>query len=98
MEKDKTRESTETSETQKDDTDSSLEREIAAGEWQRLKTFITYRKRSRQGRILASYQAVTNRLNQLSTVFMQVVRNNPSGAQKLLEEIISARIYLRERG
>lgn len=66
---------------------SSLEREIAAGEWKRLKEFTSYRKRTRQGKILAMYQAISNRLAQLSMVFMQLVRNNPQGAQKLLEQI-----------
>lgn len=87
MEKDKTRETPESAETRREDTDSGLEREIAAGEWQRLKTFITYQKRTRQGKILATYQAISNRLSQLSTVFMHLVRDNPQGAQKLLEEI-----------
>jgi hypothetical protein len=67
--------------------ESNLEREIAAGEWQRLKNFETYRRRTRQGKILAMYQAVSNRLSQLTGIFAHLVADDPAGAQKLLVEI-----------
>lgn len=69
--------------------ESGLEKEIAAGEWTRLAEFKTYRRRSRQGRILAVYQALSNRLDQLVKAFYNLARENRSlkEAEKLLEEI-----------
>ena len=68
---------------------SGLEREIAAGEWTRLSEFKIYRRRTRQGRILAAYQALSNRLDQLVKAFYNLARENRSlkEAEKLLEEI-----------
>lgn len=67
--------------------DADLEVEIQAGEWQRLSEFDAYRKRSRQGKIIATYQAVANRLSQLVTLYLTLVRSNPQKAIKLLKEL-----------
>jgi hypothetical protein len=69
--------------------ESALDREIAAGEWTRLTRFKTYRQRSRQGRILAVYQALSNRLDQLVIAFYELARQNRSlgAAEKLMKEI-----------
>lgn len=71
-----------------------LSREIAAGEWMRLNRYKTYRQRSRQGRILAVYQALSNRLDQLVKVFYELARENRSleASAKLMKEIS----YLRK--
>lgn len=70
-----------------DKPDSTLDQEITAGEWQRLTEFETYRRRSRQGKIIATYQAISNRLNQVVALYYQLVRNNPQKAIRLLIEI-----------
>lgn len=75
--------------------DSSLDEEINAGEWQRLNEFPSFRKRSRQGKIIATYQAISNRLNQLVALYYQFVRNHPDKAVRLLMEIKKLR-YLQE--
>ncbi len=67
--------------------DSDLEREIKAGEWKRLREFATYRKRSRQGKIIATHKALSNRLKELETLFYQLVRDHPEKTTKLLTEI-----------
>jgi len=66
-----------------------LDREIAAGEWTRLSRFKIYRQRSRQGRILAVYQALSNRLDQLVKAFYELAKENRSlgTAEKLMKEI-----------
>ncbi len=69
-----------------------LDIEIRAGEWQNLKKFNTYRKRSRQGKIIATYQAVSNRLNQLVGLYYKFVGNNPKQAEKLLDELKKLRL------
>lgn len=69
-----------------------LDIEIRAGEWQNLKKFNTYKKRSRQGKIIATYQAVSNRLNQLVGLYYKFVSNNPSEAEKLLAELKKLRL------
>lgn len=74
--------------------DSDLEREIKAGEWQRLREFKTYRKRTRQGKIIATHQALSNRIKQLETLFYQLVRNHPQKSVKLLREIKRLRVLL----
>jgi hypothetical protein len=76
-------------ETSPEESNSNLEKEIAAGEWMRLREFRTYRARTRQGRILAVYQALSNRLDQLVKVFYSLARENRSlaEAEKLLTEI-----------
>ncbi len=80
---------------EEDEQDSSLDHEIKAGEWQRLKEFRTYRKRTRQGKIIATHQAFSNRLAQLETMFYQLVSAHPQKATKLLKEIKRLR-FLKE--
>lgn len=72
-----------------------LDIEIRAGEWQNLKKFKTYQRRSRQGKIIATYQAVSNRLNQLVSLYYKFVSDNPIHAAKLLEELRRLR-FLQE--
>lgn len=79
----------------KDEVKTTLEEEIKAGEWQRLKEFPTYGKRSRQGKIIATYQALSNRLNQLISLYYEFVRNHPDKAVRMLKEIRRLR-YLQE--
>lgn len=74
---------------------SALNFEIQAGEWQSLKKFATYRQRSRQGKIIAMYQAVSNRLNQLVALYYKFVSSNPKEAQKMLDELRKLR-YMQE--
>lgn len=75
--------------------DNKLDQEIKAGEWQRLVEFRTYRQRTRQGKIIATHQALSNRLKQLETLFYQLVANHPQKATKLLKEIKRLR-FLQE--
>jgi hypothetical protein len=65
----------------------ALDIEMRAGEWQNLKKFKTYQRRSRQGKIIATYQAVSNRLNQLVGLYYQLVSKNPKQGVKLLTEL-----------
>lgn len=69
-----------------------LDIEIRAGEWQNLNKFKTYQKRSRQGKIIATYQAVSNRLNQLVALYYKFVSGNPSQARKMLSELRRLRL------
>ena len=69
-----------------------LDIEIRAGEWQNLKKFKTYQKRSRQGKIIATYQAVSNRLNQLVALYYKFVSNNPKEGKKMLGELRKLRL------
>ncbi len=69
-----------------------LDIEIRAGEWQNLKKFNTYQKRSRQGKIIATYQAVSNRLNQLVGMYYKFVSGNPKEAKKMLSELRKLRL------
>lgn len=69
-----------------------LDIEIKAGEWQNLKKFKTYQKRSRQGKIIATYQAVSNRLNQLVALYYKFVSGNPKEAKKMLDELKKLRL------
>lgn len=71
---------------------SALDIEIRAGEWQNLHKFKTYQQRSRQGKIIAMYQAVSNRLNQLVALYYKFVSTNPKEATKLLEELKKLRL------
>lgn len=72
-----------------------LDAEIQAGEWQNLRTSKTYQRRSRQGKIIASYQAVSNRLNQLVVLYYKFVAVEPKKAEKMLEELRKLR-YMQE--
>jgi len=87
MEKKNQEEKFDAQENQEEVSDSDLNREIQAGEWMRLREFKTYRKRSRQGKIIATHQAISNRLAQLEKLFYQLVRDHPQKATKLLKEI-----------
>ncbi|MEK7186634.1 MAG: hypothetical protein AAB675_04740 [Patescibacteria group bacterium] len=69
-----------------------LDIEVRAGEWQNLKKFHTYQKRSRQGKIIATYQAVSNRLNQLVALYYKFVGGNPNQGAKMLAELKKLRI------
>jgi len=69
-----------------------LDIEIRAGEWQNLRKNKTYQKRSRQGKIIATYQAVSNRLNQLVSLYYKFVSSNPQQAQKMLAELKKLRL------
>ncbi|OIN88047.1 hypothetical protein COW80_03770 [Candidatus Beckwithbacteria bacterium CG22_combo_CG10-13_8_21_14_all_01_47_9] len=82
-------ESKEKSEKRNVKSESDLDREITAGEWTRLIRFKIYRQRSRQGRVLAVYQALSNRLDQLVKAFYELARQNQSlaAAGKLMKEI-----------
>ena len=77
----------ETAQNSQTDTALDLDREIQAGEWQRLNEFPSYKRRSRQGKIIATYQAISNRLNQIVQLYYQLVRDNPEKALRLLSEI-----------
>ncbi len=74
------------------ETQTDLNNEIQAGEWQALAKFKTYRQRSRQGKILATHQAVSNRLRQLEKMYYALVRDNPHKGDKLLYEIKQLRL------
>src|SRR3989344_597459 len=78
-----------------EDQGSDFDQEIKAGEWKRLKEFKIYRKRTRQGKIIATHQALSNRLAQLERLFYQLVSNHPQKATKLLKEIKRLR-FLKE--
>jgi len=69
-----------------------LDIEMKAGEWQSLSRFKTYRQRSRQGKIIATHQTVSNRLNQLEKLYYKLVRDNPSKGEKMLAEIKKLRL------
>ncbi|MDO8583095.1 MAG: hypothetical protein Q7R51_01025 [bacterium] len=65
----------------------ALDIEVRAGEWQNLKKFKTYQKRSRQGKIIVTHQAVSNRLNQLVALYYKLVGKSPKQGVKLLDEL-----------
>src|SRR5579885_1240181 len=69
-----------------------LDAEIRAGEWQSLRRYKTYQQRSRQGKILATYQAISNRLNQLVQLYYKFVASNPKQAEKMLKELQELRL------
>jgi len=69
-----------------------LDIEIRAGEWQSLRRFKRFQQRSRQGKIIAMHQAVTNRLAQLNKLFYPLVAKHPKQAEKLLMELRKLRL------
>lgn len=71
----------------------NLEQEISAGEWKRLGEFETYRRRSRQGKIITTHQAISNRIRQLEKLFYEMCRYSPDKATKLLTEIKRLRFF-----
>lgn len=74
------------------DEQTDLDAEIRAGEWQNLRRFKVYKQRSRQGKILATYQAVSNRLRQLEQMYYKLVRDHPKKGERLLWEIKQLRL------
>ena len=70
----------------------ALDIEMRAGEWQNLKKFKTYQRRSRQGKIIITYQAVSNRLNQLVGLYYKLVSKSPKQGAKLLIELKKLRL------
>ncbi len=64
-----------------------IDAEIQAGEWQQLKRYRAYKRRSRQWKIIATYKAISNRLNQLVAVYYKLVSNNPRQGEKMLKEL-----------
>jgi len=81
------KESKESASKKDSNSESNLQEEIQAGEWQRLNEFSSYNRRSRQGKIIATYQAVSNRLNQIVALYYEIVRNYPDKATRMLAEI-----------
>jgi len=73
----------------------ALDIEMRAGEWQNLKKFKTYQNRSRQGKIIVTYQAVSNRLNQLVGLYYTLVGKSPKQGVKLLNELKKLR-YIQD--
>lgn len=84
-------EKSDSSESQKQE--SRLQEEILAGEWMRLNEFDVYRRRSRQGKIIATIQALENRIAQLERHFYQLVAKYPQKATNLLAEIKKLRYF-----
>ena len=83
-EKSETRSKDETGHSEKE---LDLDIEVKAGEWQNLRKFNAFKRRSRQGKIIAMYQAVSNRLNQLVVLYYRFVSIEPQKAAKMLEEL-----------
>src|ERR1700694_2164972 len=72
---------------------SALDVEVRAGEWQNLRKFKAFKHRSRQGKIIATYQAVSNRLNQLVGMYYKLVGKDPQQGEKMLRELRKLRMY-----
>lgn len=64
-----------------------VDAEIQAGEWQSLRKFRTYQQRSRQWKIIATYKAISNRLNQLVSIYYKLVGSNPAQGAKMLKDL-----------
>ena len=69
-----------------------LDAEIGAGEWESLKKFKTYQRRSRQWKIIATHKALANRIKQLEILFYKLCSDNPKKSEKLLIEIKKLRL------
>ena len=69
-----------------------IDAEIQAGEWQNLKKYRTYQRRSRQWKIIATYKAISNRLNQLVNLYYKLVGSNPKQGEKMLKELRKLRL------
>jgi hypothetical protein len=69
-----------------------IDAEIQAGEWQNLKKYRTYQRRSRQWKIIATYKAISNRLNQLVNLYYKLVGGNPKQGEKMLKELRKLRL------
>ena len=72
--------------------DLDIDAEIQAGEWHSLRKFRTYQRRSRQWKIIATYKAISNRLNQLVSLYYKLVGNNPAQGEKMLKELRKLRM------
>jgi hypothetical protein len=94
MERDKKKEqsSVEADESGYSEKQDALNAEIQAGEWQSLSKFNTYQKRSRQWKIIATHQAVSNRLRQLEKLYYTLVRDHPTKGEKLLYQMKQLRL------
>jgi len=64
-----------------------IDAEIQAGEWHSLRKSKTYQRRSRQWKIIATYKAISNRLNQLVSIYYKLVGANPKQGEKMLKEL-----------
>ena len=69
-----------------------IDAEIQAGEWQNLTKYRTYQRRSRQWKIIATYKAISNRLNQLVNLYYKLVGGNPKQGEKMLKELRKLRL------
>jgi len=69
-----------------------IDAEIQAGEWQNLKRYRAYQRRSRQWKIIATYKAISNRLNQLVSLYYKLVGANPKQGEKMLNELRKLRL------
>ena len=85
-------EKVETDESGHSEKQTDLDIEIRAGEWQSLRRFKRFQQRSRQGKIIAQHQAVTNRLNQMTKLYYALVGKNPKQGEKLLLELRKLRL------
>ncbi len=70
-----------------------LDAEIGAGEWETLKNFKTYQRRSRQWKIIATHRALANRIKQLEILFYKLCSDNPKKSERLLIEIKRLRLF-----
>lgn len=95
MEYDKKKEKAEKDEYGYSERQTDIDAEIQAGEWQNLKNFKVYHSRSRQWRVLATYKAVSNRLNQLVSLYYKLVSDDPHEGEKMLSELKKLR-YMQE--
>ena len=89
---DKEREHEPRDETGFSEKEDALDIEVRAGEWQNLKKFKSYQRRSRQGKIIVTYQEVSNRLNQLVGLYYKLVSKNPKQGERLLKELRRLRL------
>ena len=69
-----------------------IDAEIQAGEWQNLKKYRTYQRRSRQWKIIATYKAISSRLNQVVSIYYKLVGGNPKQGEKMLKELRKLRL------
>ena len=91
-EKESSEEEVETDEGGNSEKQTDLDIEIRAGEWQSLRRFKRFQQRSRQGKIIAMHQAVSNRLNQMVKLYYALVGKNPREGEKLLLELKKLRL------
>lgn len=92
MERDKKHEGRETNDEEYSEKQLDIDAEIQAGEWQNLKRYRTYQRRSRQWKIIATHKAVSNRLKQLEILYYKLVGEAPQKGEKLLKELKNLRM------